>query len=258
MDRNVKIAKELVKLAKILVAYPRSDYKKMTRYQQYENEELAEPLAVDSLVAEFENEYKRVKSLLMSNDISELDIPIDLQEDLTLAKDIVEKENAGNGENKEHNKRILDVLKKIDNGKMGRLKEAVELKHEVDDLYEEGVNGHEEYYDAVFENYKDYIRYIFSFYAEDCGAKELNYYKREFQNAIDHWKQCPNIVNWMLSIYNSGEKGREDVEKLGYNDRWQRNYLERRAYYFLHSLKVLGYKYNENYKYDEHSTQFLK
>lgn len=277
MDKNVKIAKELLRLAKSLVAEPRGDYKKLRRPQQYENELKNDVLSndvlsEDSFIARLDSEYKRVKNLLSANDVSVADVPGSFAEDLEKVKDAVEKGEAVEGEKKKELERVLMGFGFIDENKMKTFKEAFELKKKVDELYEEGKKGHESYYDGFFSLYKmdSYQDYEFSIYCADCGLKELKRCEYEFTNAINHWKQCPNILNWVVSIYNSGEQGKKDVDNILKNTVHRsmeelmpsfgkdNEYIMNEAYRFLKCLKDLGYKYNENYTYGTNSTENLK
>jgi hypothetical protein len=264
MDKNVKIAKELVRLAKLLVAEPRGDYKKLSRPQQYENELKNDVQTEDAFIAKLESEYKRVKNLLSSNGFSEDDATGDFKSDLEEAKNAIEKGEPVNGEAKKNLEDVLWNFGLIDEAKMNTYKEALELKKKVDKLYEEGKKGHESYYDDFFWLYKrdSYQNYEFSIYCADCGLKELKRCEYELTNAINHWKQCPNILNWVASIYNSGEEGRKDAINAGFHQEWLQDsrlsYLKDHAYEFKYRLENMGYKYNENYTYSTDSTENLK
>lgn len=259
MNKNVKIAKELLVLAKSLVVAPRGDYRKLTRrVQQHENELENDIPMNDPFIAKLDSEYKRVKNLLSTNGISNADITGDFAKDLEMVEVVVAKGVAVKGEQRKELENILIRFGHIDENKMQTFKTALELKRKVDELYLKAMEGHEEYYDDFLDLYsmKSYQEYEFSIYVTDCGLKELRYCEREFTNAINGWKQCQNIANWVMSIYNSGEQGREDVSSLRFYN--NEEYVKRHATNFKYNLEKKGYKYDENYVYSTNSTDHLK
>ena len=259
MNKNVKIAKELLVLAKSLVAAPRGDYRKLTRrVQQHENELENDIPMNDSFIAKLDSEYKRVKNLLSMNGISKDDLTDDFINDLEMVEATVAKGTAVKGKQKQELENILIGFEHIDENRIQIFKTALKLKRKVDELYLKAMEGHEEYYDDFLDLYsmKSYQEYEFSIYVIDCGLKELRHCEREFTNAINNWKQCPNIANWVMSIYNSGEQGREDVSSLRFHN--NEEYVKRHATAFKYNLENKGYKYDENYVYSANSTDHLK
>lgn len=259
MNRNVRIASELVRLAKSIVAAPRGDYRKMTRYDQYERDEMADSSVqspANDPVVRLEAEYDRVKSLLDSNAITE--IPEDLADDLADAETIIETPRP-TGKMRKDAETLVRMFGYADQARMDALKQAIALKHEVDELYDQAIDNHAPYYDESLHDYKSFMRNTFEFYVNDCGMRELGYYKYQFQKAIDEWRRAPNIANWVVSIFNSGEQGESDVRSLGCDpEECSFHYLMNHAENLKYSLEKMGYKYNDGYQYDAFSTQFLR